>query len=180
LFAHPGVEIRNSAGLLGPGLDVRGDGGYIVAPGSIHPNGRQYRWDENHLPSKTTLAAMPPWLIASLTLCLLGGPLSAEPLRLVHEIDAEGALGAPLPPEAGVRLELREDGEVLGWPKGGHTLPDATNVSFGGDAGGAQGLRDRSQHRRPLVLRVSRQRSPRDEATARWWVSMPPVAVTRG
>ena len=31
-FAHPGYGVRNSAGKLGPKLDVRGDGGYVVAP----------------------------------------------------------------------------------------------------------------------------------------------------
>jgi hypothetical protein len=78
-------------------------------------------------------------LIAPLTLCLFGASLSAEPLRLVHEIDAEDSLGAPFPPEAGVRLELRADGRgALGWTKGSRTLPDATNVSFGRDAAGAQ------------------------------------------
>ena len=30
----PEAEIRNSAGLLGPGLDVRGEGGYVVVPPS--------------------------------------------------------------------------------------------------------------------------------------------------
>jgi Bifunctional DNA primase/polymerase, N-terminal len=34
-FRYPGItEIRNSAGLLGPGLDVRGEGGYVVVPPS--------------------------------------------------------------------------------------------------------------------------------------------------
>jgi archaellum biogenesis ATPase FlaH len=66
LFAHPGIEIRNSAGLLGVGLDIRGDGGYIVAPGSVHPNGNMYTWEPDYLPSKTPLAAMPEWMIALL------------------------------------------------------------------------------------------------------------------
>ena len=43
LFAHPGHEVRNGAKLGGMALDVRGDGGYIVAPGSIHPNGSVYQ-----------------------------------------------------------------------------------------------------------------------------------------
>ena len=34
-FRYPeGAEIRNSAGLLGSGLDVRGEGGYVVVPPS--------------------------------------------------------------------------------------------------------------------------------------------------
>lgn len=44
-FAWPedGTEIRNSAGnTLGPGIDVRGEGGFVVAPPTIHPNGRPY------------------------------------------------------------------------------------------------------------------------------------------
>jgi len=29
---------------LAPGLDIRADGGYVVAPPSLHPNGTRYRW----------------------------------------------------------------------------------------------------------------------------------------
>src|ERR1044072_8720330 len=36
-FFRPGErEIRNSAGKLGAGLDIRGEGGYVVAPPSNH------------------------------------------------------------------------------------------------------------------------------------------------
>ncbi len=57
-FKHPGVEIRNSAGKLGAGLDIRGDGGYVVAPPSIHPNGNTYEWAV-----ESELADMPAWMV---------------------------------------------------------------------------------------------------------------------
>lgn len=63
-FKHPGIEIHNSAGKLGKGIDIRGDGGYVVAPPSIHPNGKRYEWVV--LPSQTPLADMPEWMIVLL------------------------------------------------------------------------------------------------------------------
>jgi Bifunctional DNA primase/polymerase, N-terminal/Primase C terminal 1 (PriCT-1) len=54
------APIRNSAGKLGGGLDVRGEGGYVVAPPSVHPGGRTYAWDNP--PGCTKLAPLPEWL----------------------------------------------------------------------------------------------------------------------
>ena len=65
IFVHPGIDIHNSASKLGQGLDIRGDGGYIVAPPSIHPNGKAYTWAER--PSLAPLADMPAWMIEKLT-----------------------------------------------------------------------------------------------------------------
>ncbi len=47
-FEYPqgGVEIRNSAGKLGPGLDVRGEGGYVLLPPSVHATRRCYEWED--------------------------------------------------------------------------------------------------------------------------------------
>jgi hypothetical protein len=60
-FAHPGHEVRNRAGIL-PGLDLRGDGGTIVLPPSIHPSGNPSRWRPGHAPGEVALAALPWWL----------------------------------------------------------------------------------------------------------------------
>ena len=64
-FAMPaGQDIGNSANRVGPGLDIRGTGGYIVAPPSIHPDTRRrYRWDEDAHPFEVGLLPAPEWLI---------------------------------------------------------------------------------------------------------------------
>ena len=41
-----GVRLTNSRGHLPQGVDVRGDGGFIVLPGSVHENGNVYRWED--------------------------------------------------------------------------------------------------------------------------------------
>lgn len=44
-FAHPGETVRNRVDVGGVDFDVRGDGGYIVTPPSIHPDtGTPYAW----------------------------------------------------------------------------------------------------------------------------------------
>lgn len=57
-FRHPGGRIANSAGKLGDGLDVRGDGGYVLAPPSIGAQGRPYAVAE-----RAGVADLPPWLL---------------------------------------------------------------------------------------------------------------------
>jgi hypothetical protein len=56
--------IRNSASRLGAGLDVRGLGGYVCAPPSLHPSGHRYTWSQDGGP----LADAPVWLLDAITL----------------------------------------------------------------------------------------------------------------
>ena len=44
LYFKSDTEIKNRAGII-DGIDVRGEGGYVVAPPSIHSNGRRYEWE---------------------------------------------------------------------------------------------------------------------------------------
>jgi bifunctional DNA primase/polymerase-like protein len=88
-YNHPGVHVPNSQGLLGPGLDVRGDGGYLVAPPSIHPKtGRAYAWGPAHqiveMPSPLVEACRPKLTVASST----GAPASTSAGRDITDPDA--------------------------------------------------------------------------------------------
>jgi hypothetical protein len=83
LYFHAGARrIANSAGRLGPGLNVRGRGGYVVAPPSLHADGHHYRWSARHHP-----APLPSWLAELLT-------VTAPPLR--RAVHAGVALCLPL------------------------------------------------------------------------------------
>ena len=44
LYFKGDSEVRNRAGIV-DGVDVRGEGGYVVAPPSIHSNGNRYEWE---------------------------------------------------------------------------------------------------------------------------------------
>ncbi len=63
VYRHPGYEVRNFA-RRAPGVDLRGDGGYIVAPPSIHPSGHTYEWQ---VEPSTPLAMPPDWFVDMLT-----------------------------------------------------------------------------------------------------------------
>jgi hypothetical protein len=62
-FAHPGGTVPNRVALV-PGIDLRGDGGCVVAPPSLHASGRRYAWVKGRAPGETALAALPPWILA--------------------------------------------------------------------------------------------------------------------
>lgn len=65
-YRHPGGRrVRCSAGKLGPNLDVRGDGGYVVAPPST-VDGKPYRWRDDPWP-EPALADLPAQWVELLT-----------------------------------------------------------------------------------------------------------------
>lgn len=76
IFRHPGFELRNSAGSLLPaGIDVRGDGGYVVVaptPG--------YVWHD------APVADLPDWLLARFSAQAPAGERSRAPTSLLSEL----------------------------------------------------------------------------------------------
>lgn len=66
IFQYPtGRTIKSSVAALGDGLDIRADGGYIVAPPTLHPSGNPYKWAEQR-PLSMSLAPCPEWLLEQL------------------------------------------------------------------------------------------------------------------
>jgi hypothetical protein len=59
-FKYPDdIRITNSASKIAPGIDVRGDGGMVVAPPSVKPGVGSYKWMNDF-----AIADAPDWLIA--------------------------------------------------------------------------------------------------------------------
>ena len=59
-YAHPGRPMSNRARMI-EGVDLRGDGGYVVAPPSVHVSGKVYEWEM--APDATALESFPDVLL---------------------------------------------------------------------------------------------------------------------
>ena len=108
-FEWPRRPVRNSAGRLGPGLDIRGAGGYVLTPPSVHPTGRRYCWGVD---SSNTFAPAPEWLLAKIAAPANGNRGAAtspsEWRELVRGV-AEGARDCSTARLAGYLLRRRID-----------------------------------------------------------------------
>lgn len=60
-FRHPGFRVANSQSQIAPNIDVRGDGGYVVVPPSVHHTGVIYQWIVS--PEDVELPDAPGWLL---------------------------------------------------------------------------------------------------------------------
>jgi putative DNA primase/helicase len=62
-YRMPRLDVRNSVGAVGHGIDVRGNGGYVIAPPSTHASGRHYQWEPAWHPRRVELGELPDWLL---------------------------------------------------------------------------------------------------------------------
>jgi hypothetical protein len=99
-FEHPGRSVPNRAGLF-PGIDVRCDGGYVVAPPSLQGDGARYRWLPKHGPDDQPLAPLPGWALHLLQPDRKRGHSTSYWRTLVREGVEEGARNSTLATLAG-------------------------------------------------------------------------------
>lgn len=85
-FAYPGRTVRNRAGLR-PGIDLRGDGGIIIVPPSLHPSGKRYAWAAGHGPEEADPAPLPERLLIEVT---ARGSRQGRPPAYWRELVSEG------------------------------------------------------------------------------------------
>ena len=60
-LSHPGGHV--SLKCLGKGLDVKCDGGFVVAPPSVHKSGKSYTFRHGANPNEVELAPPPAWML---------------------------------------------------------------------------------------------------------------------
>ncbi|HPC65299.1 MAG TPA: bifunctional DNA primase/polymerase [Anaerohalosphaeraceae bacterium] len=60
-FKYPGRLIRCSTSKIAAGVDIKGDGGYVIVPPSGHESGNHYYWDGNF--DLDVVADIPQWLL---------------------------------------------------------------------------------------------------------------------
>lgn len=63
-FSTGHVKVTNDRGLF-PGVDLRGPGGYVIVPPSIHVTGVVYTWEVEL--RRSFIAECPPWMFERLT-----------------------------------------------------------------------------------------------------------------
>lgn len=127
------------SGVLEEGVEHKGNGGYVVAPPSVHPNGRHYLWEISCRPNEVEIADAPDWLLG-----MLGSkkrrsyfehekPVDPNSFALGAAFKAAGWLGAELRPGVWAALCPNESQHT-----GGESF-DSSTVIFAPEPGRYRG-----------------------------------------
>lgn len=81
--------VRNRAAIA-PGVDTRGDGGYIVGPGSVMADGRRYQWVDYDGDGLPEFADAPAWLI-DMVITKAQPPVETKPREYTYQPENSGA-----------------------------------------------------------------------------------------
>ena len=110
-YKHPGINVKNSVRVCDK-TDIRGDGGFVVMPPSIHKSGKRYEWAMP--PDTADFTELPQWVLEKSKTDegnqtdwknLLGSKIS-EGARNATSTQLAGKLFYHLPPELW---------EITGW-----------------------------------------------------------------
>jgi putative DNA primase/helicase len=98
--------LRNNCKKLGPGLDGRGEGGYVVGAGSINNEDVAYHYLNGHSPEDVDIAEIPAWMLR----------LAKDPCEAAQSRTTASVQSIPTPHAAAA---LRDEAEaVQGAPEG--------------------------------------------------------------
>jgi len=166
-FDPDGRELKNSAGRLGPGLDVRGDGGFIIVPAP----GSGSEWDPQHNFSSDALAPAPDWLWPPKP----ARPATSESIRPVEGLSPYGKAA----------IEAACNAIVGAGPGQQERALNAECFSIGTLAGaGASRAQLRNQHCSALAIgcptTIPLGHGGRKKSTSRLDEHLVPAAPTRG
>lgn len=96
-YRYPiGEDVFNRAGLLSRKIDLRGQGGYVVAPPSRHANGSQYRWQQcddyclDELPYFSTNWITPDVVASPLPVSSTNIKCPRSYIRLIQAVSGQG------------------------------------------------------------------------------------------
>jgi hypothetical protein len=135
LYAAPaGAIIRNQQSegqRIGPGVDVRGDGGQIVVAPTIHPDTKRvYAWQQGRAPWEHPIADAPKWLLDMVTEkpAPPAAPAKAPTINLLAGTDDESPADA-----LRRRWNWRDELARAGWQEGQTTGDDTYYTRPGKD-----------------------------------------------
>ena len=80
-FKAPNHRVPNSASRIAKGVDIRGDGGYVVGPGSATPDG-EYQFVEGRSFGEVELAQAPQWLLNKALATVTSANEAAKPMKI--------------------------------------------------------------------------------------------------
>jgi hypothetical protein len=157
------------SGPIAPGCDLKGEGGMVVAPPSVHASGKNYKWRPGHAPDEIRLASPPAWLRALATHQQAG--TRPPPRRVAVRTTSERAEFAATWARVGVELRPGDHNYLCPFHDDHHPSlhVDAEGcrwMCFGcGRHGGIGALRDELGEADPGALRRRIQALPDAETT---------------
>ena len=112
LLNWPGRPVPCSTGKIASGIDVKGDGGYIILPPSDHESGRQYCWLFDQCPGEQEIAEAPAWLLEMIEGASQRGPASSGAEATGEEIP-QGHRNTTLANQAGHMRQIGMTAEEI-------------------------------------------------------------------